>query len=84
MLNLVDDNDAAQALEGRHGLREEGATCWILQIEVVARFVWHDLSGESSLPALSRSDQSHYAVSSEGASYVAKQPGPFQHTSILP
>jgi hypothetical protein len=84
MLDLINNDDATQALKCGHGLGQECATRGVLQIKVVAGAVWHYLARQSGLPALPGSDQSDYAASPEGTPQAVKQSGTFQHRANVP
>src|SRR5688572_1611052 len=79
MLDLIDHDDATQALESRHGLRQECATSGVLQVKVVVGAVWDDLSCQSGFSALAWSDQCDYPTSPEGTSYALQQSTTVEH-----
>ena len=70
VLDFVNDDNAFQRAEGRHGLREPREACGILEIEIVGLPRAHDRARECRLAALARPHERDHARTAEGCAYA--------------
>jgi hypothetical protein len=84
MLNLIDDDGAAQIFQCSHRLIESRETGRILEVKVVARAERFDLSCQSRFAALTRANERHHAAAFQRLPDLGKKLFPFDHDLILP
>ena len=83
-LNLVDHHQAAQRLEGGHGLGEPGDVAGMLQVEVVHRVGRHQGTGQRRLARLPGTDEGHHPAARERATHVVQETRPGDHRITIP
>jgi len=84
VLNFVNDDDATEFLERRHGLAESRETGWILKIEVIRRIRRHNVSRKCGLAALARPDEAHDTAAFESTRNPSLQSRSLDHGRSVP
>ena len=85
-LDLVEDDESAQPLEGKHGVRQRGFRSRIFEVEPRRRPLprVHDLAGERRLADLTGAEQGDHRGPAQEARHTPAVALPFEHGGNLP